>query len=237
MTKYVAYYRVSTKEQGESGLGLESQKHSIHTYITSTSGELVSEYTDIETGKNNNRENLWTAVSDAKRNNATLIVKKFDRLSRGGLEIMSRLETLNVPFIECDSPNDNTLLKELKFSIARDEVRKTSERTSAALSMIKKKITNGETHISKSGKVVKKLGKPENLSNASRDKGREVRRQRSINNENNKRAYAFITTLKSTPNYNNTLAAKKLNESGFLTAQGGCFTAMQVIRLVKLYET
>jgi DNA invertase Pin-like site-specific DNA recombinase len=234
--KFIAYYRVSTKEQGKSGLGLDSQKDSIQTYITSIKGELISEFTDIETGKNDNRENLWVAVNEAKNQGATLIVKKFDRLSRGGLEVMSRLEKLKVPFIECDSPHDNTLLKELKFSIARDEVRKTSERTQSALSMINKKIKSGEPHISKSGKMVTKLGNPENLTNEAREKGREKRILNARNEEENKRAYSFVKLMKESAGYSHTKAAKKLNESGFLTPKGGMFSTIQVIRLIKLFE-
>lgn len=234
--KFVAYYRVSTKEQGISGLGLDSQKKSIHDYVKSIKGVVLSEYTDVETGKNNNRENLWLAVSEAKANGATLIVKKFDRLSRGGLEVMARLDSLKVPFIECDSPNDSLLLKELKFSIARDEVRKTSERTSAALGIIKEKIKDGVTHISKSGKVVTHLGNPENLSNEGRQKGREKRKETSRNNENNKKAYAMVKVLQKSEGYTHANAAKELNDACFLTPNGGMFSTVQVIRLIKLYE-
>lgn len=235
-TKFVAYYRVSTQEQGDSGLGLASQKSSIQTYIDSINGELITEYTDVETGKNNNRENLWAAVAEAKQQGATLIVKKFDRLSRGGLEVMARLEKLKVTFIESDSPHDNTLLKELKFSIARDEVRRVSERTSAALGVIKSKIENGQQHVSKTGRLVTSLGNPENLTDEARAKGRASMKKKTLTNENNRKAWAFIEAVLKQGVTNKSHIANALNDAGFLTSQGSMFSQVQVSRLIKLYS-
>jgi len=179
---------------------------------------------------------IFLTSSLAKENNATLIVKKFDRLSRGGLEVMARLERYKVTFIECDSPHDNTLLKEIKFSIARDEVKKISERTSAALGVIKKRVDNGETYVSKSGKVVTKLGSSENFSNEGRQKGRDQIRENARMNENNKKAWAMIQVMMKNDKFNNNKAAKQLNESGFKTANDSEFTGVQVKRLIKLFE-
>ena len=71
MNKYVAYYRVSTKKQGESGLGLEAQRRTVTQFCLS--GQILAEYTDIESGKNNSRPELLKAIAYAKQQRALLI--------------------------------------------------------------------------------------------------------------------------------------------------------------------
>ncbi len=80
--KYIAYLRVSTKEQGRSGLGLEAQKRDINLFISNYASEsdLLETYTDIVSGSNSSRQALTEAITRAKQLNATLIVSKLDRL-------------------------------------------------------------------------------------------------------------------------------------------------------------
>lgn len=231
MKTFVAYYRVSTKSQGDSGLGLESQKQEVHKYVSSINGEIIKEYTDVESGKNNYRVNLWESVEYAAKTNSILIVKKFDRLSRGGLEIMSRLEKLGVEYIESDSPHDNTLLKELKFSIAKDEVKRVSDRTKAALKVIKDKIDNGEEYVSKKGNIITKLGKPNNLNNLALENSIKSRRLKSKLDKNNIRATALIVSLRDEVNLSFYQITKRLNEYEFKTSRGNKFSELQTKRL------
>ena len=74
MKNYVAYYRVSTKRQGVSGLGLEAQQTEVKKFIGNNI--LLAEYTEIESGKNNKRKELLKAIKYAKENAATLIIAK-----------------------------------------------------------------------------------------------------------------------------------------------------------------
>ena len=75
MSKYIAYYRVSTKKQGDSGLGLEAQKSAVANFIYDND-ILLESYTDVESGKNNNRPNLLQAIENCKNNDATLLIAK-----------------------------------------------------------------------------------------------------------------------------------------------------------------
>lgn len=236
MKTFIAYYRVSTKSQGDSGLGLESQRQDISRYVSSIGGSIIEEYTDIESGKNNNRQNLWKAVEHAAKTNSTLVVKKFDRLSRGGIEIMFRLEQLGVTYIESDSPNDNTLLKELKFSIAKDEVKKISERTKSALGVIKDKINNGIPHTSKSGNVVKNLGNPENLTNTARENSIKSRSLKAELNQDNIKASALIISLRDDANMSFYAITNKLNSLGFKTSRGNEFSEVQTKRVYERFK-
>ena len=64
--KFIAYYRVSTQKQGQSGLGLEAQKASVASYLNGGTWELTAEFVEVETGKGANaldkRPKLRTAL-------------------------------------------------------------------------------------------------------------------------------------------------------------------------------
>ncbi len=80
MTRFVAYYRVSTDRQGQSGLGLEAQRTAVTQHIGAA--ELVAEFTEVESGRKNDREQLALALAAAKKAKAVLVIAKLDRLAR-----------------------------------------------------------------------------------------------------------------------------------------------------------
>ena len=75
MTKFVAYYRVSTDRQGQSGLGLEAQRDAVARHIGQA--ELVAEFTEVESGRKNDRVQLAAALAKAKSTKATLVILFF----------------------------------------------------------------------------------------------------------------------------------------------------------------
>src|SRR5690348_14676665 len=79
---YIAYYRVSTDRQGKSGLGLEAQQQAVADYLQRTGGSLIETYTEIESGKRRQRPQLAAALKACRRQKATLIIAKLDRLAR-----------------------------------------------------------------------------------------------------------------------------------------------------------
>ncbi|MCP3395681.1 recombinase family protein [Bradyrhizobium sp. CCGB20] len=80
--KIVAYRRVSTQKQGRSGLGLEAQEAAIQEFAQSRGGRIIREYTEVESGKANERPQLAAALHHAKVTGATVVIAKLDRLSR-----------------------------------------------------------------------------------------------------------------------------------------------------------
>jgi len=78
MTKYVAYFRVSTTKQGQSGLGLEAQQDAVKQYADS----IIHSFTEIESGKNDSRIQLAAAIELCRTSGASLLIAKLDRLSR-----------------------------------------------------------------------------------------------------------------------------------------------------------
>ena len=130
----IAYYRVSTKKQGESGLGLDGQIAAVEAYRLSVSGTLVREFREIETGKIAERPELQKAILLAKRLKATLVVAKLDRLARNVAFTANLLET-KVDFVACDNPNANRLTIHILAAVAENEAKMISERTEAALAI------------------------------------------------------------------------------------------------------
>ncbi len=85
MNTFVCYYRVSTQKQGQSGLGLEGQRATVQKFCAE--GRIIGEFTDVESGKKDNRPELLKAIEAAKQHGATLVIAKLDRLSRSRLYI------------------------------------------------------------------------------------------------------------------------------------------------------
>lgn len=231
---YIAYYRVSTTKQGDSGLGLSAQKEAVRRFI-GQSNTLIDEYQEVESGKKSDRPQLLKAIDKAKETNSKLIIAKLDRLSRNASFIFT-LRDSGVDFVCADMPDANTLTIGLLSVLAQEEAERTSERTKSALAVIKRKISSGEKHYSKAGKLVTRLGRPENLKPEHIEKSRLVRQQAAKENQNSKRAGAFIISLYE-QGFNFNKITAKLNEAGFVTPKGKEFTPVQTKRLYERYST
>ena len=131
---YVAYYRVSTQRQGQSGLGLEAQQSAVKTFIKDA--ELVAEFTEVESGRKNDRPQLAAALALAKSKKATFVIAKLDRLARNVHFISGLLES-GVQFVAADMPEADRTFLQMAAVFAEWEARKISERTKAALQAAK----------------------------------------------------------------------------------------------------
>jgi len=80
MPGFVAYYRVSTDRQGQSGLGLDAQRAAVAGFVGAR--ELVAEFTEVESGKGTDRPQLAAALELCRRHRAMLVIAKLDRLAR-----------------------------------------------------------------------------------------------------------------------------------------------------------
>lgn len=129
-TVYVAYYRVSTQMQGKSGLGLEAQRKAVEVFIRGDT--IIAEFTEIESGKRNDRPQLELALEYAAANKATLTIAKLDRLSRD-VHFISGLLKRNVPIKACDIPNADNFQFHIMAAVAEKEREMISQRTKAAI--------------------------------------------------------------------------------------------------------
>jgi hypothetical protein len=80
--RFIAYYRVSTAQQGRSGLGLEAQREAVRGFLNGGKWELLNEFTEVESGKRSNRPQLQAALAMCKKRKATLVIGKLDRVAR-----------------------------------------------------------------------------------------------------------------------------------------------------------
>lgn len=134
--KFVAYYRVSTQKQGQSGLGLEAQKTSVASYLNGGAWELIGEFVEIETGKGANaldkRPKLRAALDACRKHGATLIIAKLDRLARNVHFVSGLLET-GCDFVAADMPQANKVMIQMHAVMSEWERDQISARTKAAL--------------------------------------------------------------------------------------------------------
>ncbi len=135
MTHFIAYYRVSTDRQGRSGLGLEAQRATVAAHL-SHGQALKAEFTEIETGKRNDRPELTKALAECKKQRARLIIAKLDRLARN-LHFISGLMESGIEFVACDVPGANRLMLQILAVFAEHEREMISKRTKEALAAAK----------------------------------------------------------------------------------------------------
>lgn len=137
--KVIAYYRVSTKKQGESGLGLEAQQNTINKFVNSSPYELVNEYVEVESGRKTDkrRPQLRAALEQCEREGATLMIAKLDRLTRN-VGFLTTLLDRQVPIMALDMPNlqdpaMSRFILQLMANVAELERAQISDRTKKAL--------------------------------------------------------------------------------------------------------
>jgi DNA invertase Pin-like site-specific DNA recombinase len=216
--KYIAYYRVSTQKQGRSGLGLDDQREMVRRFLREGE-ELVSEFTEIESGRKKERPQLKAAIDAAKQHRARLLIAKLDRLSRNASFVMT-LRDAEVDFVACDLPDANTLTIGIMASFAQHEAEQISKRTRAALAQ--KKARGFQ------------LGKPENLTDEARSRGTAVLIKNAAENSANRQAGELIRLYRLNRLTMRDIAAR-LNEHGFRTRRGKLFQPMSVARLLRRY--
>jgi DNA invertase Pin-like site-specific DNA recombinase len=132
----VAYFRVSTSRQGESGLGLDAQRETVRRFASSHGLQIIAEHTEVESGKVNDRPKLTEALHLCRKTGATLVVSKLDRLSRSAIFLL-QLQQSNVEFVCCDAPNVDRFTVGILALVAQRERELISERTKSALSAAK----------------------------------------------------------------------------------------------------
>ena len=218
MKKYIAYYRVSRKEQGISGLGLSAQKNSVEKYVEGQDGIILDAYTEIETGTNKReRVEIQKAIQQAKNEGAVLVIAKLDRLARN-VSFISSLMDAGIEFLAVDMPSANNFTIHIFSALAEQEAKLISSRTKLALAELKKK-----------GAV---LGNPNNLTDKAREQGVKTIRENAINNDRNRQAQSVITSCKE-KGMSYRQIAEYLNQLNFKTRYGNQFMAPTVHRLYR----
>lgn len=136
MIKYVTYKRVSTQEQGRSGLGLEAQSTDIQRYLEHSAEKpykVIKEFVEVLSGSDDSRPELFKAVQLARKEKAILLVAKLDRLSRKVSYIATMMEDKTIQFKVAVLPQADNFQLHLYAILAEQERTFISQRTKAAL--------------------------------------------------------------------------------------------------------
>ena len=226
--KFVAYYRVSTRKQKQSGLGLEAQRTAVSEYARQNGGTVIAEYTETETGKTSDRPNLADAIGHTRLSAATLVIAKLDRLARN-VHFTSGLMESGVEFVACDNPDANKLTIHLLAAMAEHEATQISNRTKDALQATKARgVKLG------SARPGHWEGREHLRGWAKATKAAATRRAEKAREE-----YAFLVpTLQKMQSEGQSLRemAAWLNKQGHRTRRGRPFTGAIVWRILKRAE-
>ena len=208
MTKYVAYYRVSTKRQGQSGLGLEAQQQLVAPYAD----DILHSFTEVESGKNDARPQLEAALAMCANLGASILIAKIDRLSRDAAFLLT-LRKSGVEIVAADMPNASTLEFGIKAVFAQHEREEISKRTKDALAAAKARGVKLGSPNPRAGGLA--------ASAVRRDKQQAVAKQ----------AMPIISALRDAGASLRAIASK-LNDAGIPTALGGKWYAASVRNVI-----
>jgi DNA invertase Pin-like site-specific DNA recombinase len=134
--KVVAYTRVSTQQQGRSGLGLDAQRQAIKDFVKQRNARVIETFTEIESGKHSDRPELKKALHLAKVTASTLVIAKLDRLSRNAAFLLT-LRDSGVKFNAVDIPDASNTTVGILAVVAQAEREAISKRTKEALAAAK----------------------------------------------------------------------------------------------------
>lgn len=219
--KFIAYYRVSTKRQGQSGLGLEAQRDAVHEFISGPDASLIEEYTEVESGKRNDRPELERALASCRIHGGTLIIAKLDRLSRNAAFLLT-LRDSGADFVCADMPDANNLTVGIMAVIAQDERERISQRTKEALRIAK-------------ARGIKLGGDRGNIHlHAARGALESARRRKQAAQDRAADLAPVIHSIRSCGIETLSGIARELNNRNIPAARGGLWRAVQVRRVMKI---
>ncbi len=218
----IAYYRVSTKKQGASGLGLDVQKSMIEKYLEAKPDY---EYTEIETGTAKRyRPILMAAMDKCEALNGRLVVAKLDRLSRNLFFVAGLIEK-RIDFVSVDTPFATPVMIQMQAVFAEYEAKMISERTKAGLKALveRRRLTNPEF----------KLGNFKNLPCLKRQRMKLM--ELAQQNPNIERAIPHIIDMRKS---GSTLVeiSKYLNQIGIRSPMGCLWMPQSVNNVLRRYN-
>ena len=213
-SQIVTYIRVSTSQQGRSGLGLEAQRHALASFAEAEGLEVVRQFLEVETGKGSDaldrRPQLKAALAAAKKLKCQVAVAKLDRLSRD-VHFISGLMSHRVPFVVAELGSDvDPFVLHLFAALAEKERSLISTRTRQALAAAKARgvtLSSPKLHLARESALVA----------VKAEADRHAANVLPIIRDAQK---AGATTLRA--------VAAALNARGISTARGGSWHAMSV---------
>src|ERR1700692_3985999 len=215
----ITYIRVSTSQQGRSGLGIEAQRHTLSQFVQAEGFEVTREFVEVETGKGSDamdrRPQLKAALAAARKHRCHVAVAKLDRLSRD-VHFISGLMAHKVPFLVAElGPDVDPFVLHLFAALAEKERALISTRTRQALSAAKARgvtLGNPRLHVARKNAVEAVQAEADRFAANVLPIIREAQK-------------AGATTLRE--------IAQALNARGVATARGGRWHAKSVSNILE----
>ncbi|MCE4069662.1 recombinase family protein [Pseudomonas nitroreducens] len=222
----IAYYRVSTKSQGESGLGIEAQREYVRIAADQQRWTVVAEYTDV--GVSGAMHPLERPeASRAFAHGLPVVVAKLDRLSRDVEHIAGLIKRNR--FIVATMPEASTMQLHIYAMLAEQERTFISERTKAALASLEARAVAGDTvAIQKIDNRNQALAKGRSMLN--RQKGHDTQRNQADERADKLKDKLELCIFKGARTLQ--ALANCLNESDVATARGGKWAPTSVQRVM-----
>ncbi len=221
--RYIAYFRVSTQRQGRSGLGLEAQRRAVWDYLGGNGWTVIEEFTEVESGKRDDRPELAKALAACRLHGATLVIARIDRLSRDAAFLLG-LQKAEVPFVAADMPEANEMVVGIMAVVAQAERKMISHRTKAALAAARARGV--------------KLGRPGNFTPEGRllgsRRGNEARSAKAAARARDLAPVIDEMHADGTTSLHGMAAV--LNDTGVPAPRGGRWQASQVRRVLALVD-
>ena len=215
--KFVAYFRVSTTKQGINGLGMDAQRNTVMNYLNGGDWKLLAEFAEVESGKRKDRPELTKAVALCRKEGATLLIAKLDRLARNAAFLLN-LRDSGVDFIATDMPHADKFTVGIMALVAEKERDLISQRTRDGLAAARRRgIKLGNPHPAKALQAARKVNVTlaDDYAKAMMIIVQEIRD-------------AHVVTLRG--------IAQCLNARGFQTPNGKAFQPQSVKNLVDRAE-
>ncbi|WP_440982389.1 recombinase family protein [Shinella sumterensis] len=225
MKQYVVYTRVSTEDQGRSGLGLEAQKRDIEIFLEKFSAvpyEVIAEFQDVLSGATDERPELQKALRKVRETGAELLIAKLDRLSRKVAFIAALMDDPKVRLRVAQMPNADKFQLHIYAALAEQERDFISARTKAALKVAKQR------------HAMRRLEDPSYSKQIGGLRDKTMKRNAAVQAkaaEDARRAMKVIGPLRDAGKNLSEIAAV-LNDMVMPTARGGQWTAKQVSRIL-----
>lgn len=220
--KVIAYYRVSTKDQGRKRNGLEEQRDWVRQLIEMYDHQLIDEVEEIESATTVIKRPLIQDLIDRVRKDKELFIITYcvDRIVRSSFDGYKLLNDVDGRVIFGDLPIPDPVTIANHFAKAEWEVKKIQFRTKRGVAQARKKRPNGE------------WGNAQNMTNEGRLKGGRAIQLAAVTNPNNIRAYNYMKQLKEAqPEIGWRKVAESLNKNEFRTSKGYDFKAPSAQRV------
>lgn len=219
--RVVTYLRVSTAEQGRSGLGLAAQRAAVEAFCASRGCEVLAEYVEVESGKRDDRPQLMAALHRAKVTGAVLVIAKLDRLSRS-VAFLAQLQDSGTRFVAADMPEANETMVHVMAALAQAERKAIAKRTREALTAAKARGV--------------KLGNPNGaaaLHRAGRGNGAAVEAVATAAAQRAVDLAPIVAELRAEGFTSLPAIARQLNARSIKTARGGAWHPSSVANLLR----